>query len=129
MAGNVFKDLVSKTLRWVPSMLLEESVQRSARRWRVRRVCLDVAALVFACFLTTFALGQSDPLELSKDLHTQEDDIREAIFRYRIGTEKSTTTIFLSINGKDPSGEFMARFSNSQLPVKKASGSHFRQGF
>jgi hypothetical protein len=85
--------------------------------------------LVFAFLLTSFVLGQSSPpvSQVPQDLHAQEDDIREAIFRYRIGTNKSESSIFLKINGKDPSNEFMARFANSKLSVRKASGSYFKK--
>jgi hypothetical protein len=64
------------------------------------------------------------------DRNIQEDDIREAVFRYRIKTryaEFAQTPSFLSINGEDPSDEFMARFAGSNPPVKKGSGAYVKE--
>jgi hypothetical protein len=52
----------------------------------------------------------------------QEDDIREAAFRYRISSKNSNSRVFLMIDGKDPSDAFMTRFAESNPPIKKASG-------
>jgi hypothetical protein len=49
----------------------------------------------------------------------QEDNIREAIFRYKMKDRASI--IFLSINNQDPSDAFMRRFSDVKLSVKKWS--------
>jgi len=49
----------------------------------------------------------------------QEDDIREAIFRYEMKDRASI--IFLNINNQDPSDSFMKRFSDVKLAVKKLS--------
>jgi hypothetical protein len=49
----------------------------------------------------------------------QEDDIREAIFRYEMKDRASI--IFLDINNQDPSDSFMSRFSDVKLPIKKMS--------
>jgi len=49
----------------------------------------------------------------------QEDDIREAIFRYEMKERQGT--IFLNINNQDPSDTFMRRFSDVKLSVKKLS--------
>ncbi len=60
----------------------------------------------------------------------QEDDIREVVFRYRIGNryvEFSKSPTFLTIDGKDPSDEFMARFAGLQPPVKKGSGAYVKE--
>jgi hypothetical protein len=51
---------------------------------------------------------------------TQEDDIREAIFRYEM--KDRTGVIFLEINQKDPTDSFMKRFVGGKFPVKKLSG-------
>jgi hypothetical protein len=56
-----------------------------------------------------------------------EDDIREAVFRYRIGQLRAESLIFLSIDGKDPSNTFMARFGKSTGTVKKASQSYVEE--
>ena len=65
----------------------------------------------------------------------QEDDIREAVFRYQIdpsgtGQQKATTVFFLGLNVKDgdPSDEFMKRFANHKPPVRKATASHYVPG-
>jgi len=49
----------------------------------------------------------------------QEDDIREAIFRYEM--KERGSVIFLDIDHRDPSDSFMRRFSDVKLPVKKLS--------
>ena len=64
------------------------------------------------------------------DRAIQEDEIREAVFRYRISTryaEFSQAPSFLSINGKDPSDEFMARFAGLKPPAKKGSGAYVKE--
>jgi|SRR5579864_2340899 len=57
----------------------------------------------------------------------QEDDIRESVFRYRMDVPHRDGPFFLSIDGKDPSDTFMARFANADRKVKKASQSYFRK--
>ena len=49
----------------------------------------------------------------------QDDNIREAIFRYEMKDREGI--IFLDINNQDPSDSFMKRFSNVRLVVKKLS--------
>jgi hypothetical protein len=49
----------------------------------------------------------------------QEDNIREAIFRYEMKDREGI--IFLNINNQDPSDSFMKRFSDVKLAVKKWS--------
>jgi hypothetical protein len=58
----------------------------------------------------------------------EEDDIREAVFRYQFdhnasGLQKSAKGYFLAIGekGADPSDEFMKRFAHHKPPVHKAS--------
>jgi hypothetical protein len=61
----------------------------------------------------------------------QEQDVQEiseTIFRYCIRQHGSTGIFFLSIDGKDPTNEFMERFSGPLL-VKKVSGSHVTDGW
>jgi len=61
------------------------------------------------------------------DRAIQEDDIRESVFRYRIEHLNGNGTIFLTIDDKDSSDAFMARFAVLNSTVKKASGSHFKK--
>lgn len=61
------------------------------------------------------------------DRAIQEDDIRESVFRYRMDHPQGDGPFFLSIDGKDPSDTFMARFANSDRKVKKASQSYFKK--
>jgi len=58
-----------------------------------------------------------------------EQEIYETIFQYRLEREGFKGTLFLSINGKDPSDEFMRRFSRISRSLKKVSGSHYSAGF
>lgn len=60
------------------------------------------------------------------DRAIQEDDIRESVFRYRMDHPHRDGPFFLSIDGKDPSDTFMARFANADRKVKKASQSYFK---
>ena len=60
------------------------------------------------------------------DRMIQEDDIREAVFRYRIESENPSARVFLRIDGKDPSDTFMTRFAESNPPVKKSSGAYLK---
>lgn len=57
----------------------------------------------------------------------QEEDIRESVFRYRMDLPYGERLFFLSIDGKDPSDTFMARFANADRKVKKASQSYFKE--
>ena len=95
--------------------------------WRAGIVAV-VSILLGAC---TEAPTPPPPISrLPPDRAVQEDEIREAVFRYRIKTrysEFSQTPSFLSIDGKDPSDEFMARFAGSNPPVKKGSGAYVKE--
>jgi hypothetical protein len=51
----------------------------------------------------------------------QEDDIREAIFRYEMKAHRLPDVVFLSINNQEPSDAFMRRFSDVKLSVKNWS--------
>jgi hypothetical protein len=55
-----------------------------------------------------------------------ELDISEAVIRYTISRGYPHTPIFLSINQQDPAEEFIKRFSDWHVPLRKASetGSH-----
>lgn len=104
-------------------------LSHKARRCVLRKACFVAAGVVFTCLGTSLVFGQSaSPApQAPENLRVQEDNTREAIFRYRIGQGQSASPVFLSINGEDPTNEFMARFSNSKLKVKKASGSYFKK--
>lgn len=65
-------------------------------------------------------------LRSSADRAIQEDDIRESVFRYRLDHPHREGPFFLSIDGKDPSDTFMARFASADRKVKKASQSYFK---
>lgn len=74
-------------------------------------------------------------LAADKARQSQEDDIREAVFRFQIdpsgiGQQKATTVFFLGLNlkGGDPSDEFMKRFADHKPPVRKATASHYVSG-
>ncbi|MGO8925829.1 MAG: hypothetical protein ACLQU3_02885 [Limisphaerales bacterium] len=58
----------------------------------------------------------------------QEDDIREAVFRWQFdhnvsGQQKKAKVYFLSVGEKygDPSDEFIKRFADNKPPVRKRS--------
>lgn len=57
----------------------------------------------------------------------EEDNIREAVFRYQFkhnasGQQQNAKAYFLSLGkDKDPGDQFMERFKNHKPPVKKAS--------
>ena len=59
---------------------------------------------------------------------TQEDDIRESVFRYQFDhntskLQKTAKAYYLTVGGKvlDPSDEFMKRFAGHTPPVRKLS--------
>ncbi len=86
--------------------------------------------LILACLFYVGCASIPPPFFLSRspaDRAIEEDDIRESVFRYRIEGAKSKGPFFLSINGKDPSETFMARFATSNKIVKKVSGSYFNK--
>lgn len=62
------------------------------------------------------------------DRLSQEEDIREAVFRHQFdhnasGQQKRAAMYCLSVgqNGIDPSDEFMKRFANHKPPIRKRS--------
>jgi hypothetical protein len=68
-------------------------------------------------------------LRAPADRSIQEDDIREAVFRYRISSENPNSRVFLMIDGKDPTDTFMTRFAESNPSVKKASGAQLKSAW
>lgn len=98
-------------------------------RARFARRKLLLATLV-ACVHFGGCAAVPPPLLFSRspaDRVEQEDDIREAVFRYRFELMQWEGTFFLSIDGKDPSDSFMARFAATNARVKKESGSYFKK--
>lgn len=105
----------------------------------------------FLIFLLAALAGCRSPAQVSRTAPraAQEDDIREAVLRYQIGSptsaphtdaaaqEPSVTPrpndgdvghrmYFLSLgNNKDPSDELMRRFQGSTIPIKKVSESYW----
>jgi hypothetical protein len=95
--------------------------------------------VICTCLAVALARSQSSGVDRAK----REDDIREAVFRYQmegwaqegdksqqetkderdkaIAEHLNSRKYVLSINGKDPSDEFMKRFQGILLPVKKVS--------
>ena len=67
----------------------------------------------------------------------QQNNIREAVFRYQFhsdggGPQSKPNVFFISVEGKDPSDEFLKRFSGNKPPVRKRSRSRIsrkRAGF
>lgn len=97
-----------------------------SRRSLKRAYLLLAVAFTFCVARASFTdtlLAPRSPVERS----LEEDNIRECIFRYRMDKSKSSGPFFLSINGKDPSDSFMARFASSKKQVKKASQSYFKK--
>ncbi len=85
------------------------------RNWAIR-----LSILVFACLAAGCTPIPSARLP-------QEDDIREAVFRYQFehnasGQQKQAAVYCLSIGeNADPSDEFMRRFAEYKTPVRKRS--------
>lgn len=72
-----------------------------------------------------------------KSRTAREDDVREAVFRYQFlhdqsGLQPRAEVLFISVDAKDPSDQFLRRFSGNRPPVKKKSQSRYsrrRAGF
>lgn len=88
------------------------------------RLLILVLNIGFVGVLLSTAQGQH---LASVDRATDEDNIREAVFRYRMNAISDDNPIFLSINGKDPSDTFMARFADSKKRVQKSSRSYVKK--
>jgi hypothetical protein len=97
--------------------------QEVRRAWVTNRGLSVVLALACVWYGSCKSLPvPSLILRAPADRLMQEDDIREAVFRYRISSENSNSRVFLMIDGKDPTDTFMTRFAESNPSVKKASG-------
>jgi hypothetical protein len=95
------------------------------------RTTTSTASLLPFLFLLTIA-GTS--FATDTDRLSQEDDIREAVFRHQFdhnasGQQKSAHAYCLAIQsgGKDsdPSDRFMKRFAHDKPPVRKVSACHW----
>jgi len=73
-------------------------------------------------FAASSGFAQTPPKVISVPVHnaTEEDAIREAVFRHRLAAGKYLSA-YLSINGKDPSEQFLARFAQSNVIVRGTS--------
>jgi hypothetical protein len=78
----------------------------------------------FTCGCST-ASHPSPALRAELAQSAQENDIRESVFRYRIGLIKSHQPVFLSISGNDPSNAFLARFTDFGHRIQKSSSSYY----
>ncbi len=67
------------------------------------------------------------PIPSGTERNVEEAKIYEAVFRDLIESNKLKRPVFLRIDGRDPSDEFMARFASSVTPVNKASAAYFDQ--
>lgn len=107
----------------------------------VRRRLILTGALICACVLLAlvsanvfpdqmwYALNALWPETVSRmmpvptgtDRTTEEGNIYEAVFQYMIKANNLRGPVYLSLDGKDPSNEFMARFTNLNSGVKRLS--------
>lgn len=107
----------------------------------VPRIALVTGALICACVM--LALGSANifpdqtwyvlntlwpdtvsrlwPMPTGADRATEEGNIYEAVFQYMIESNNLRGHIYLSLEGKDPSDKFMARFTNRNPGVKRLS--------
>jgi hypothetical protein len=82
----------------------------------------DRANLIVSIFLMIFPFAPllHSQVDVSPTKRVaQEDDVREAIFRFQL--KDQTGIIFLQIDHRDPSDSFMKRFADIKLPIKKGS--------
>jgi hypothetical protein len=86
---------------------------------------------IFASFILLLALTSLSPAS-DKTRESQEDDIREAVFRYQFGPRQhgSYNAYYVGIGEKatDPSDKFMMRFAEHRPPVRKYTAWHFVRG-
>lgn len=93
----------------------------------ITRMTSAVLALA-AIFLTSCAIPPPPKISPLPPVNQfiEEGDIREAVFRYRINSCAPREPIFLSIDGKDPSERFMARFRNENRHFKGISKAYLK---
>jgi hypothetical protein len=71
-------------------------------------------------------ISRMTPIPTGADRRAEEDNIREAIVRDWAGPKGLKRLIFVSIDGHDPSDEFLARFADLRPTlVKKSSEQRF----
>ncbi len=78
-------------------------------------------ALNAAKTLYAEAVSWMIPVPTGADRSAEEERIYEAALRHLLQSNTYKRQIYLGINGKDPSDEFMRRFAESNLAVKKVS--------
>jgi hypothetical protein len=107
----MFQDFLTYTRKTI-----EREAPRSVQIMRPLRAGI----LALLCLSTNVVLAQTRIPQAPSERTRQENDIREAIFRYRM-SESKFESIFLAVDGRDPNDNFMKRFTKSTVPVKKAS--------
>jgi len=95
------------------------------------KTCSALLLFVLACIGCSSARTEhSAPTRAFSSLTAEDLDICEALFRHqfppKVAGRDPRSTFFISLFGDDPSDEFLRRFSDYSVPVKK--GSQFRQG-
>ena len=95
----------------------------------IRHKLLSAGWLVVFLFLPACVNAPLLPQvsRIPADRAVQEEDICKAVFGYLIKARNYNGSVFLSIDGKDPDDEFMARFTGTRASVKKDSGSYFQK--
>jgi hypothetical protein len=88
----------------------------------VRKILLSLA---FIIFLFSAAIMSTDA-DRTRIRTAQEDNIREAAFRYLFlhnasGLQQAAQVFCLSVNGRDPADMFMSRFRNEKPRVLRSS--------
>ena len=82
----------------------------------------NIVSLLLLSFLASSGMAAEEARQ------SQEDDIREAVFRWQFdhnvsGLQKKAQVYFLAVGekGGDPSDEFIKRFAGNKPPVRKRS--------
>jgi len=92
---------------------------------------MKILVVIGLVFVSLFGVGVQEPAPTGKLNLTaaQQDDIREAVFRYQFehnasGQQQNAKVYFLSFGkDKEPGDAFIARFKDHKPPVKKRSQS------
>ncbi len=94
---------------------------------RPRTVALLIG-MAFVCTITGCTAPLPPRVTQRLPVHRvfEEDDIREAVFRYLFNSHQLRGPIFLSIDGYDPSPSFLARFAGMEFQPKPISRSYFK---
>jgi hypothetical protein len=103
------------------------------RTYIVAAVLLLVVAVLLAVWLypnrNRSSIARSEPPAIMQDRESQIPEIYEAVFRHLFqhnvsGAQQNAKGYFLTINGDDPTLEFLKRFEKHKPPV--AAGSTFK---